>query len=80
MSAATVSDLHELRGLLVEAKAESEQLRAERDEVCGGQQGQTNELCCLTSSVTSTRQAAVSAVPTHVLVCVAPSSSRAAGA
>jgi hypothetical protein len=35
LTAATVSDLHELRALLVDAKAESEQLRAERDEVCG---------------------------------------------
>lgn len=33
LSAATVSDLHELRALLMEAKAENDQLRAERDEV-----------------------------------------------
>lgn len=33
MSAATVSDLHELKALLLEAKTESDQLRAQRDEV-----------------------------------------------
>ncbi len=33
LSAATVSDLHELKALLLEAKAESDQLKAERDEV-----------------------------------------------
>lgn len=33
LSAATVADLHELRALLVEAKTENEQLKAERDEV-----------------------------------------------
>ena len=33
LSQATVADLHELRALLVEAKTENEQLRAERNEV-----------------------------------------------
>lgn len=35
LSSATLTDLQELRALLVEAKSESEQLRAERDEVRG---------------------------------------------
>jgi cell division protein FtsB len=33
LSAASVSDLQELRALLLDAKAENEQLKAERDQV-----------------------------------------------
>jgi cell division protein FtsB len=33
VSAASVSDLQELRALLLDAKAENEQLKAERDQV-----------------------------------------------
>jgi len=52
LSAATVSDLHELRALLVEAKAENDQLRAERDEVGRLQQTRaTVPACCNTSSM-----------------------------
>jgi cell division protein FtsB len=35
VSAASVSDLQELRALLLDAKAENEQLKAERDQVGG---------------------------------------------